>query len=373
MDAVREFADKGGLVTTGGRCGVHLFDVRLRDLTRAGAHQEAGFHPLEVIEHATWNGAKLVGMEDRLGKVREGFIADLVIVNGNPLENLKLLNPYGTDVMLLNGRPASNYAPIGPNDRVQASHGGGIEWTIKDGIPYHVPDADARGEGHGCRAPARSACTRRPDSRNRCQTPCRFFMVSDTMHAPSLDVSAVIAAPAGRIMKAFFRRRRAERRGGRSGISVTTPRTLGPYAIEWAPTDFRDEILGRLGGVFRGTVMEFRAGEKFFVADAFWLPPDGDPIGPMALEVTLQAEPGGATRVRVIQSGFEEARAGDATTRWSGSAGARACVSESVARKMNRGWELGAAMVLVLLLFSLSIADAQQHDTTRRPPPGPRR
>jgi hypothetical protein len=41
--------------------------------------------------------------------------------------------------MLLNGTPAPNYAPIGPNDKVQSAHGGGIEWTIKDGIPYHVP------------------------------------------------------------------------------------------------------------------------------------------------------------------------------------------------------------------------------------------
>jgi hypothetical protein len=41
------------------------------------------------------------------------------------------------------------------------------------------------------------------------------------------------------------------------------------------------------------------------VADAFWLPPDGEPIGPMALEVSLQAEAGG-TRVRVTQTGFEE-------------------------------------------------------------------
>lgn len=88
--------------------------------------------------------------------------------------------------------------------------------------------------------------------------------------------------------------------------SVTTPRLLGPYAIEWQPTDFRDDILGRLGGVFRGTVVQFQAGERFFIADAFWLPPDGDPIGPMALEVTLQSEPGGATRLRVTQTGFEE-------------------------------------------------------------------
>jgi uncharacterized protein YndB with AHSA1/START domain len=125
------------------------------------------------------------------------------------------------------------------------------------------------------------------------------------MRPPDLDVSAVIAAPAGRIMKAFFD---AEALAAWWQVtqSVTTPRVLGPYAIAWEPTDFRDEVLGRLGGVFRGTVVEFRAGEKFFVADAFWLPPDGDPIGPMALEVTLRTEPAGATRVRVTQTGFEE-------------------------------------------------------------------
>ena len=91
--------------------------------------------------------------------------------------------------------------------------------------------------------------------------------------------------------------------------SVTTPRVLGPYAIEWAPTDFRDDVLGRLGGVFRGTVMQFDAGQGFFVADCFWLPPDGDPIGPMALEVgcTLAGpDAASGTSVHVRQSGFEE-------------------------------------------------------------------
>ena len=139
MDAVREFARKGGLVTTGDDAG-YIYSMYGFGISRElELQEEAGFHPLEVIEHATWNGAKLLGMDDRIGKVREGFIADLVIVNGNPLENLKLLNPYGADVMLLNGRVASNYSPLGPNDRVQSARGGGIEWTIKDGIPYHVP------------------------------------------------------------------------------------------------------------------------------------------------------------------------------------------------------------------------------------------
>ena len=123
--------------------------------------------------------------------------------------------------------------------------------------------------------------------------------------APSLDMSAVIAAPAARVMQAFFDPR-ALSAWWQVAHSVTTPRVLGPYAIEWQPTEFRDEILGRLGGVFRGTIMQFQPGQGFFVADAFWLPPDGEAIGPMALEVKLQTESSGATRVHVTQTGFEE-------------------------------------------------------------------
>jgi uncharacterized protein YndB with AHSA1/START domain len=122
---------------------------------------------------------------------------------------------------------------------------------------------------------------------------------------PSLDVSAVIAAPAGRVLRAFFDAD-ALKAWLQVAHSVTTPRLLGPYAIEWAPTDFCDEILGRLGGVLRGTIVQFQADEGFFVADAFWLPPDGEPIGPMALQIALQAEGSGATRVRITQTGFEE-------------------------------------------------------------------
>src|SRR3982750_1573670 len=121
---------------------------------------------------------------------------------------------------------------------------------------------------------------------------------------PSLDISAVIAAPAAVVMKAFFDAD-ALRAGWQVSRSVAIARPLGPYAIEWPATDFRDEILGRLGGVFRGTVVECRYGDGFLVGDAFWLPPDGEPIGPMALQVALQTDATGATRVRVTQNGFE--------------------------------------------------------------------
>jgi len=139
MDAVRDFGRKGGLVATGDDAGF-IYSLYGFGLSRElELHEEAGFHPLEVIEHATWNGARMLGLDDRIGKVREGFVADLLVVNGNPLENLKLLNPYGADVMVVNGRPAPNDVAVGPGDRVEVVRGGGIEWTIKDGIAYHVP------------------------------------------------------------------------------------------------------------------------------------------------------------------------------------------------------------------------------------------
>ena len=84
--------------------------------------------------------------------------------------------------------------------------------------------------------------------------------------------------------------------------SVTTPRPLGVYAIEWEPSADPDELLGRLGGVFHGTVMEYLPGRELFVADAWWLPPDGEPLGPMSLEVSCMMD-GPACRLRVRQSG----------------------------------------------------------------------
>ena len=87
--------------------------------------------------------------------------------------------------------------------------------------------------------------------------------------------------------------------------SVTTPRPLGVYAVQWEPTPFRDETLGVLGGTLYGTVMEFRPGREFFVADLRWLPPEGNPIGPMALEVTCKADRS-AVRLRIRQTGCED-------------------------------------------------------------------
>ncbi len=118
------------------------------------------------------------------------------------------------------------------------------------------------------------------------------------------DHSLMISAAPTRVLAAFFEPA-ALQVWWQASRSVTAPRPLGVYAVEWAATAERDEILGRLGGTFYGIVMEHMAGQEFFVADAYWLPPDGEPIGPMALNVSCAMD-GPACRLRVRQSGFEE-------------------------------------------------------------------
>ena len=123
MKAVLEFERRGGLVGTGDDAGFIYQMYGFGLIRELELHQEAGFQPLKVIQHATSNGAKILGKEDTLGRVRVGYKADLIVVNGNPLENFKVLYPTGTDEVR-DGKVV---------------RGGGIEWTIKDGIPFYVP------------------------------------------------------------------------------------------------------------------------------------------------------------------------------------------------------------------------------------------
>ncbi len=118
--ALREFAERGGTIGTGEDAGYiyRLYGFGL--IRELELQQEAGFHPLDVLKHATSNGAKILDREHELGRLKKGFKADIALVNGNPLANFKLLYPTGTLVQ----------------DGSGTRRGGTIEWTIKDGLCY---------------------------------------------------------------------------------------------------------------------------------------------------------------------------------------------------------------------------------------------
>lgn len=53
---------------------------------------EGGMPEMEAIQSSTVTAARLIGMEDRLGSISEGKLADIVAVEGNPLEDISLLS-----------------------------------------------------------------------------------------------------------------------------------------------------------------------------------------------------------------------------------------------------------------------------------------
>jgi len=121
MTFINEYKNRGGRVTAGSDSGFifQLYGygyIRELELLR-----EAGFHPLEVIRSATLYGAEALGMDDEIGSIEVGKKADIIVIDENPLQNLKVL--YGTGAIKLTE----------DNEVVRV---GGVRYTIKDGIVY---------------------------------------------------------------------------------------------------------------------------------------------------------------------------------------------------------------------------------------------
>ena len=122
MRFVNEYKNKGGKVVAGSDTGYIYSLYGFGFIQELELLQEAGFHPLEVIRSATKVGSEVLGKDDEIGTIQVGKLADVIVVDENPLHNLKSL--YGTGVPKLN------------EDTQLVERVGGVTWTIKDGIVY---------------------------------------------------------------------------------------------------------------------------------------------------------------------------------------------------------------------------------------------
>jgi dihydroorotase-like cyclic amidohydrolase len=121
MQFVNEYKNRGGRVTTGSDNGFIFQTYGFGYIRELELLREAGFHGLEIIRSATLHSAQALGMEKEIGSVEVGKLADFMIIDQNPLENLQVL--YGTGAIKLNEK----------NEVVRV---GGVKYTIKDGIVY---------------------------------------------------------------------------------------------------------------------------------------------------------------------------------------------------------------------------------------------
>ncbi|HTR29738.1 MAG TPA: amidohydrolase family protein [Puia sp.] len=90
MKMEKRFSDAGGLLTVG-------TDPTGNGATLAGYGSQqsielltqAGFTPVEAIRIATYNGAKALGLQDKVGSIEVGKAADLVVIDGDIAQNIK--------------------------------------------------------------------------------------------------------------------------------------------------------------------------------------------------------------------------------------------------------------------------------------------
>ena len=89
MDFERAFVAAGGLLIAGldptGNGGIV---AGFGDLREVELLVEAGFTPIEAIKIASFNGAKFLGEDARIGSIAVGKQADLMVVKGNPAANI---------------------------------------------------------------------------------------------------------------------------------------------------------------------------------------------------------------------------------------------------------------------------------------------
>jgi imidazolonepropionase-like amidohydrolase len=126
MMFLNDYKNMGGRVTASSDAGFIYNTPGFSTVHELELLQEAGFHPLEALRAATYHAAetlaKPTGRNIETGYIARGMLADMLIVDQNPLENFKVL--YATGALKLNDQTG------------KPEHVGSVRWTIKDGIVY---------------------------------------------------------------------------------------------------------------------------------------------------------------------------------------------------------------------------------------------
>jgi len=64
---------------------------------------EAGFSPMEAIVAATRTGSECLGLEKQIGTLEPGKLADLIVVEGDPLKEVNVLGDKANILLVLKG------------------------------------------------------------------------------------------------------------------------------------------------------------------------------------------------------------------------------------------------------------------------------
>ncbi|KAK5689001.1 hypothetical protein LTS10_000981 [Elasticomyces elasticus] len=105
-----------------------------------------GFTPMESLVAATAGVAKLFMREHELGKLKPGYFADLILVNGNPLEDIAVLQDHSKlDVIMINGRVhKASYKEFVKFEQPQPIMEPRMEVKLNNFVAYELDDGTKR-------------------------------------------------------------------------------------------------------------------------------------------------------------------------------------------------------------------------------------
>jgi hypothetical protein len=122
---VKAFVDAGGKLYAGTDCAQFC-------VPGLGLHQEmelivdAGVSPLQTLQAATINSAELMHMQNRLGTLEEGKAADIVILDANPLQDIRSTRKIAKVISrgkILDGQYHADFNnPIPVDEKEASSH-----------------------------------------------------------------------------------------------------------------------------------------------------------------------------------------------------------------------------------------------------------
>lgn len=91
IDCMRKMHRRGIRVLPGGDYGFAWIPHGTNALDLEYFVERVGMSPMEAIVSATKYGGELVGRGHELGMVKEGYLADILLIDGDPLSNIRIL------------------------------------------------------------------------------------------------------------------------------------------------------------------------------------------------------------------------------------------------------------------------------------------
>ncbi|MBN1222292.1 MAG: amidohydrolase family protein [Candidatus Aminicenantes bacterium] len=90
LDHLKPYVAAGGLIALGTDCG--CFPLDFSDApNELITYRELGLTPFQIVQAGTINAARAIGIEDRTGTLEKGKWADIIVLDGNPLDELESL------------------------------------------------------------------------------------------------------------------------------------------------------------------------------------------------------------------------------------------------------------------------------------------